>query len=317
MENIIFSFNTLAPIFIIVALGVILKKTQFATTEFFSMSDKLGFKICLPCLLFMDIMGASFAEIDIRLIWFCAVFVTLIFLLSTVLVPAFIKKNEDRGAVIQGMCRSNAAILGVTIATNLFGQEGAVTIAAVLPAVIALYNIYSVIVLSIFAPREVKLDRKALSQKIIKNIVTNPLIIAVLLAVLWNMTGFTMPVSITRSLTYLSNMCVPLALLSLGASFSVQSLQEGAMKAVLASCFKTIVIPFTAVAAACCLGMRGTGIGIILVIFGGPTAISSYTMARQMKSSHVLAGEIVLISTLMSGATLFLGIFLLKTLQLI
>lgn len=317
MENIIYSFNTLAPIFIIVALGAILKKAKFASAEFFSMSDKLGFKICLPCLLFMDIMGASFADIDTGLIWFCAVFVTLIFVLSTALVPIFLKKNEDRGAVIQGMCRSNAAILGVTIATNLFGQEGAVTVASVLPVVIALYNIYSVIVLSIFAPQDMKLDRRALLGKIGKNIVTNPLIIAVVLAVLWNFTGLTMPVSVTKSLTYLSNMCVPLALLSLGASFSAQSLQEGAVKAVVTSCFKTIVIPFVAVAAACCLGMRGISIGVILVIFGGPTAISSYTMARQMKSSHVLAGEIVLVSTLMSGVTLFVGIFLLKTLQLI
>lgn len=317
MDNIIYSLNTIAPIFVLVALGAILKRKKFADATFFSICDKLGFKICLPCLLFLDICEASFAEIDTRLIWFSAVFVTLIFIVTGLLIPVFVKSNEDRGAMIQGMCRSNAAILGVTIATNLFGQQGAVVIASVLPIVIALYNIYSVIILSIYAPLDMKPDRKTLLIKISKNIVTNPLIIAVLLAVLWNLTGLTMPISVGRSLNYLSDLCVPLALLSLGASFSVQSLQESAVKAIVTSCCKTIIIPFAAIVSACWLGMSGISIGVILVVFGGPTAISSYTMAKQMKSNHVLAGEIILVSTLMSAFTLFVGIIILKSLQLI
>lgn len=317
MENILYSLNTVAPIFILVILGVILKKKKFADSSFFSACDKLGFKICLPCLLFLDIHDASFEQLDPKLIWFCAFFGTAMFLTSGLLVPLFLKKNEDRGAFIQGICRSNAAILGVTIATNMFGDLGAVTIAAVLPVVIALYNVYSVIILSIFAPLDKKPTKKQLLTRIVKNIATNPLIIAVLLAVLWNFSGLTLPLSATRSLTYLSNMSVPLALLSLGASFSRQALQKDALTAIIASCCKTILIPFTAIVIAANLGISGVGIGIILVIFGGPAAVSSYPMARQMGSNHVLAGEIVLISTLMSSFTLFFGILILKTLQLI
>ena len=317
MENLIFSFNTIAPIFVIVALGALLKKKGFAGSEFFAACDKLGFKICLPCLLFLDIAEASFADIEVKLLWFCAVFATVMFLGCVLLVPLFVKKNEDRGAMIQGMCRSNAAILGVTIASNLFGQEGVVMMAASLPVVIGLYNVYSVVILSVYAPQEAKLGGKALAVKVVKGICTNPLIIAVLLAVLWNLTGLTMPVLMSRSLNYLSDICVPLALLSLGASFSVQSLQESAGKAIATSCVKTIVMPLAGVTAAALLGLRGVSLGVVLVIFGGPTAISSYTMARQMKSNHILAGEIVLISTFMSAFTLFLGIFILRTMGLI
>ena len=317
MENFIFSFNTIAPIFAIVALGALLKRKRFAGNDFFVICDKLGFKICLPYLLFLDIAEASFEDIDGRLLWFCAGFVTIMFLGAILLVPLFEKKNEDRGVMIQGMCRSNAAILGVTIAASLFGQEGSVMMAASLPVVIALYNVYSVIVLSIFAPKEAKLSSSELFKKVVKNIVTNPLILAVLLAVTWNLTGFTMPVFFSRSLNYLSDICVPLALLSLGASFSVQALQESAGKAIISSLVKTILIPFVGILAAYLMGFREVSIGIILVIFGGPTAISSYTMARQMKSNHVLAGEIVLISTFMSAFTLFLGIFILRLLGMI
>lgn len=317
MENILYSLNTVAPIFILVALGAVFKKIKFANAEFFKLCDKLGFKICLPCLLFMDIMDASFDQIDVTLMLFCAGFGTFLFLASGFLTPIFLKRNEDRGAFIQGMCRSNVAILGITIATNMFGQDGAIAVAMVLPVVVSLYNIYSVIVLVIFGPQEVKMGKKELFKTVVKNIATNPLIIAVVAALLWNLSGLHMPLAISRSLDYMSDLCVPLALLSLGASFSATELQAGAVKAVICSICKTIVAPAVAILIAWLLGIRGIGIGVVLIVYGGPAAISSYTMARQMKSNHILAGEIVLISTLMSAFTLFVGIFLLKTLRMI
>lgn len=317
MENLIFSLNAIAPIFVLVVLGGILKKMKFAENSFFSVCDKLGFKVCLPCLLFMDIVDASFADIDPKLLLFCGVFVTAIFLLSFLIVPAFLKENKDRGAFIQGICRSNAAILGVTVAENLFGQAGSATIAAVLPVVIALYNIYSITILSIYAPQEKKLSGKEFLNNIVKNIVKNPLILSVLAAVLWNVSGITLPVFAARSLNYLANMCVPLALLSLGAGFSLKAFHAGALKAVCASCIKTMLFPLAAVIAACAVGITQVGLGVIFVIFGGPTAVSSYVMAKQMDSNHALAGDIVLLSTLMSAFTMFVGVFILRSLGLI
>lgn len=317
MENIIFSLNAIVPIFILVVLGVVLKKIRFADSSFFSVCDKLGFKICLPCLLFLDICDATSADIDGKLIAFCAAAVTVLFLVSGLIVPLFLKENAGRGAFIQGMCRSNAAILGVTIATNMFGQSGAVAVAAVLPVVIGLYNVYSVIVLSIFAPQDVKPDTKTLVKKVVKNIVTNPLILAVVAALIWNVSGIVMPVFLNRSLNYLSDLCVPLALLSLGAGFSLQELKKGALSAFLCSFCKTVLVPLAAVGTAAALGFRGISLSVVMIVFGGPTAISSYTMARQMKSDASMAGEIVLISTLMSAFTLFAGILLLRSLALI
>lgn len=316
MDNIIFSLNIVAPIFLLVLLGVFLKKVRLFEASFFSACDKLVFRIGLPCLLFLDIAEASFSDIDTALILFCAAAVTAFFLLSILLVPLFLKSNADRGAFIQGACRSNAAILGIPIATNLFGQTGAVVIASTLPVVIGLYNIYSIIVLTIFAPLEQRPGKRETIRRIIRSTCTNPLLIAILLGLLWNLSGLTLPLFLSRSANYLANITVPLSLLSLGACFSLQALHKDLLAALVSSCCKTIILPLAAIAAAWACGISHVGTGVILVLFGGPTAISSYSMAKEMGSNHLLAGEIMLLSTFMSSFTLFAGIVICKNLLL-
>jgi len=61
------------------------------------------------------------------------------------------------------------------------------------------------------------------------------------------------------------------------------------------------------------LGFSGMQISIIFLLFGVPTAVSSYIMAKQMDSDYELAGQILLFTTLFGVFTLFLGVFLIKT----
>ena len=318
LESFLYSLNIVAPIFIIVLIGVFMKKKNFIDAKFVSICDKLVFKLALPALLFIDIATADAGDLlDPKLIFYCVFAVAATFLLACLIVPVFIKDNAKRGAFIQGVYRSNAAILGITLATNMFGEVGAATISMVLPFVVVLYNVFAVILLSVYAPADVKLKPAALMKRIGKTIVTNPLIIAIALALVWKATGFTLPVLAERTLGYLANMSMPLALISLGANFTVESLHGRVGLAILSSACKTIVVPALAVLCGIAFGFSGVALGVIFIIFGGPAAVSSYIMAKEMKSDYELASQILLISTLMSLFTLFAGIFILKQTGLI
>ncbi len=318
LNDILYSAGVVAPIFIMVIVGFILKQTKFLGDSFFNGCDKIGFKLCLPCLLFVDIAYVDIGKsLDLKLILFCCAAVTVLFICATIVVCFFLKDNPKRGAFIQGMCRSNAAILGVTVAQNMFGDIGEATIAMALPFIVVLYNVYSVIVLSVFAPVDKKMNGKEMVYNVLKNIYTNPLIIATALALLWNVSGITMPQFAGKSLNYLAEMAVPLALISLGANFDLQALRGRIGLAALASALKTIIAPLIAVTVAYFCGIRTVGLGITLIIFGGPTAVSSYIMAKQMGSDYKMAGQIIVISTLFCIFTLFFGVLILRTLQLI
>ena len=79
---------------------------------------------------------------------------------------------------------------------------------------------------------------------------------------------------------------------------------------------RLIVNPALLVALAAALGFRGVALGIILLVFAAPVAVNSYTMALQMDGDANLAGGIVLLTTALSCFTLFLWIWLLKSLGL-
>ena len=118
-------------------------------------------------------------------------------------------------------------------------------------------------------------------------------------------------------LNYLSNMATPLALISLGATFRMESLKGRLGLTLLASAIKTAILPAICCLAAIAIGFRGVELGVIFIQFGSPASVSSYIMAKQMKSDHELAGQIMLISTLMSVFTMFAGTFILRMAGLI
>ena len=313
-----YSLNAVAPIVILVLLGVILKKTGMVNDAFTAVSEKVVFKVALPVMLFLEVAQSSLSEaLDLRLIGFCLVSVTAAFLTVTFLTPLFIRERGKCGSFIQGACRSNFAILGVPLAENLFGDSGTACIAIVMPFVILMFNVYSVIILSVFSnSHENRLDIAAV-KGILKNIVTNPLIISVILALPFLIWQWEIPAIPLKSLVYLKNLTTPLALICLGANFRLESMKGRAGTAVASTLIKTVFLPAVMVILAALFGLRNESLGVILILFGAPTAVSSYIMAKNMDNDHELAAQILLFTTILCAFTIFTGIFVLKNLNLI
>ncbi|MBR5446264.1 MAG: AEC family transporter [Clostridia bacterium] len=318
ISNLTYSVNAVVPIFVLVILGFLLKRCRFITDEFCDVAEKVVFKIALPVMLFLEVAGSSMDVIgDMRLIWFCLITVTASFMIVTLLALFCIRDPARRGAFVQGCCRSNFAILGVPLAENMFGSTGTQMIAIVMPFVILMFNSYSVIILSLFSSdAEQKLNRKSILG-ILKNIVTNPLIIGVVLGLPFMIFGWELPVIADKSLHYLNNLCTPLALMSLGANFKPANMKGRVGYAVVSSLGKTVILPGIMVTLAALLGFRDAALGVVLILFGAPTAVSSYIMAKKMKNDGELAAQILLLTTMLCVVTIFIGIFILKTLALI
>ena len=317
LDNFIYSINVILPVFVIVVLGVILGKTGFVTPAFTENGEKVVFKVALPVMLFLEVARAErLTGGDFKLIVFCVIAITAVFALTTLAALLLVKK-EHRGAFIQGSCRSNFAVLGIPLAVSMFGEAGGVSIAIVMPFVIVLFNSYSVLVLSAFALTDEKMSIKESLKKLLVNIVTNPLIIAVIFALPVLYLDIELPTFVERSLDYISGMTTSLSLICLGANFKLSSLKGRLGASLWATAMKLVIVPCATVAVAVLLGFRNEALGIVFVLFGAPAALSSYIMARNMKNDADLAAQILLFTTLMCVFTVFAGVFLLKTLALI
>ncbi len=318
LDSFIYAINSVLPIFIIVALGYILMRFGFLGESFTVSAERLVFKVALPVMLFLEVSGADAENLfDGKFILFCSGGIIILFFALSLTVPLFIKENDKRGAFIQGIYRSNFAILGIPLAYNMFGEKGTQQIAMIMPFAITFFNVFAVIILSIYAPRDVKLSFSKLIVVILKSIVTNPLILSVIAALPFLFFKIPLPVIADKSLTYLSNMVMPVSLICIGVNFRFNDLRGRIGYALTASVFKVVIVPLIAVVLAVLLGFKNEQLGVILILFGGPTAVTSYIMAKNMKSDYKMAGQIIMLTTLLCIATIFIGVFILSTLLLI
>ena len=127
MSDFIFSLNATVPIFLIMVLGWFLMRIGLFTKEFNKVADKYVFKVALPVLLFKDIATADIrSDFNPAFVLFCMVTTIVMFLVIWGLSYICIKDKTQVGAFAQASARSSAAVLGIALAVNIYGDSGMV-----------------------------------------------------------------------------------------------------------------------------------------------------------------------------------------------
>lgn len=325
MNNLILSFEIIMPLFLYMLVGVFAKAMGLLSQELNDDINKLMFRVFLPMLLFKnlyldDLEGlGSAAYIPYAML--CTV---LSFLALFVLFSKLEKEPARRGVLIQGAFRGNSVLYGLPVAMSIFGDGNTAEIAIVLAAIIPIYNILSVIVLEVCGKAamsqtpQAKLSLKSFDWKSIgKSVVTNPLILAVVLGLLVNVSGLDFPDYADKTISGLAGTVTPLAFVLLGAAFNLSSAIEDKKSIFLVAILKLIIGPLVFIILPITWGWSGPPLAAILVAFGTPTAVSSFPMAKAMNCDGELAGEIVVVTSIFSILTMFLWIFALKQMMLI
>lgn len=309
LDTLAFTANIVAPIFFIVFMGALLKRTQLIDDAFVSTGSRLVFVVTLPTLVFMSIARTDFhAVFNPAQLSYVAIGTLVTFAGIWWLAKRWISNPEDLGVFIQGAFRSNYGIIGLAVSFNLFGQTGLAQGSLLLALVIPLYNVLAIIALSF--PMK---NSKALSLSgIIIEILKNPLIIAVLLALPFSYFGFSLPEVVDRTGRYFANLTLPLALLTIGATLNLKSLKHTSYQAFWATATKLLILPVILTYGAWLAGFREQDLVLMFVLFGCPTAAASFVMAKAMGGNAQLAANIILTTTIGSIFTLSSGIYLMK-----
>lgn len=312
MENLKLSFEIIAPLLILMLLGGFLRKIQVFDDNTVKKMNAAIFKVFLPTLIFYNLYNSSVADIkDIGTALYAAGVILCAFLLSAVIVSLLEKDNAKRGAMVQGMCRSNFVIFGVPLCVSICGEGIAGKISVAVAIVVPLLNILSVIVLEFFRGGKPSL------KKMLKGVITNPLIIASILGIIVLLSGIKLPALVEKSVGDVAKIATPLALILLGASVNLSSVKGNLKQLIIAVSGKLVIIPLVGISIAALLGMRGGDIALLISALASPTAVSSYPMALQMESDGELAAQIVAFDTAICIITVFLWVFVLKQIGLL
>lgn len=308
-----FAFGITAPIFVVLLLGVLLKKRGMIDDTFIKSASALVYNIGLPVMLFTTSASANFKHMaDAGVLIAFGVMTLLVFAGSLLTAHWFTQEPRDHGVMIQGAFRGNLVILGLAFCANAYGERGLATAALPVAMTVVLYN-----VLSIYALNR-SLQRSSNSFKAtLKGIVKNPLMLAIAAGLLFNASGLKMPAVLLDSGQYLSQMVLPLALICIGGALDLAQLKRVDAATLSATLWKLVMSPLLACAIAIGLGVRGENLAILFVLAASPSATVSFVMVQSMQGNSLLAANIVVQTTLWSLLSVTLGLCLLDLFHLI
>lgn len=311
MESLILSFNSVMPIFILMLVGYVLKVLRVADKKGFDTVNKLVFKAFLPTLLFYNIYKTESPDVfNTKLIVFTVIGTLVVFAVGYASVFFLTKDNTKRGVMLQGFFRSNYAILGLPIVEYICKGETGGLSSLMVAIIVPLFNVLAVISLERFRNGNLNIPKLA------KGIVTNPLIIGCLLGAIFFACGIQLPAIIEKTVSDISKIASPLAIIVLGASFTFSSLGGCIRELIIVVLARLVLVPLVGVSAAILLGFSGEALACVLIAFGAPVAVSSFSMAQQMGGDENLAAQVVVVSSAACLFTLFGWIFAISTIGL-
>ena len=308
MEHLLFSFQTILPVTLVMLLGFLLRRKGLITDEFISTATTLVFCYALPASLFLDVYDADFLSIlNLRFIAFTVLATLATFFAVWGLSLLITKDGRKIAAMVHGGYRGNYAYVGLAVIRNILPDIDLTAPLLIIAFVIPLYNVLAVFILSYYSG-----DSRPSIRALLKGILTNPLILGILAGILVSVSGLTVPAPIVKTLNYLGSMATPLALIFIGANLRLDALSEQKSLVFFATFCKLVLFPLLFTALAVRMQFSLEEIITVFVTLSVPSATNTYIMTKKMGGDAELAAGIVAATTLFSILTIPIGLTLLR-----
>lgn len=323
MESLIFALNAVAPLIALAAIGYFLKCVGLMDGELVKKINRLVFRVFLPVSLFLNVYKISDPQaIEVGYLVYAVVATLCVFFLSLFGIGLIVPQKARRGALVQAAFRSNYALVGIPLASALYGEEGVIAASLLSAFILPVFNTLAVITLSVFRDGEEKVSVK----KVLLGIAQNPLIqsIALGLVVLLIRSvfvrfdiGFRLSdvKPLYTTLDDLSRLSTPLALLVLGAQVEFSTVSALKKELAVGVLLRALIVPSLGLGVAYFFfreQFSGEHFASFVAVFATPVAVSSVPMTQEMKGDATLMGQLVVWTTLISVLSIFLASFLLR-----
>lgn len=290
-------FQGLAPIFLLIVLGYVLRRMRWVADAFWAPAEKLTYYLFFPALL---LGNAAHADLGA----FAIVPLAGTLLLCTLLVSAAILALRPFGgldgpaftSLFQGAIRPNSYV-GIAAALALFSQQGLTLVAIAIVIVVPLVNFLCVSVMVVFAAPQN--TRRGIAP-ILFEIIKNPLIIACFGGLGLNLVGLSLPPVLSPLIDILGHAALPVGLIAVGAGLSFKALHARAGTVSLGALAKLGAMPLLTFLIGSQFGLGGVELAVCVMYMSLPTSASSYVLARQLGGDGPLVAGMITASTILA-----------------
>jgi malonate transporter and related proteins len=288
----------LLPVVLLIALGHVLRRTEFVAATFWPQAERLGYYVLLPALFWHGLATAKLDDLPIPELAAALLLSTISVAVCLVLArPAMRVDAAGFTSIFQGGIRFNNFV-AVTLAAQLFGAKG-IALAALCNAVIVpTVNVLCVLVFLRFG------TMRASFAGIARQIALNPLVLACAGGILFQVLGLHFPSGLEPALKALGQAALAIGLLCVGAAVQFQSVVRWARPLVTASLAKFVLMPLAAAFACGLFGLGGPAALVVMLFHAMPTASSSYILARQLGGDAPMMAVITASQTVLAAAAI-------------
>lgn len=298
-------YARLGAIALIMILGFCLGKWKMISTKTNQELTNLLLTVFMPASLFVA-FPSEYDESTLNLFTSGLIAGVLVMLMLIILSKIIFNKLWLKGDLRYesqfGLIFNNATFLGYPIVASTFGPNGVVAYCGFIIAFnVALFS-YGI-----------WLFEHKLTPKLIKSVVTNPNIIAVLIGMVLFLSGLRLPSFITDAVSYVGGATTPLSIICIGFMLSRADFKTILQKWRLAVTAITQLIVGPAITYLVLTWLRFPieVIAVCTLIQALPTATSLGLFATKYGGNNIESSELVTISTIFSIFTMPLMVFLL------
>lgn len=294
-------FESILPIFLIVLLGVILRRAPFIDQSVWPGLETLGYYLFFPALLFLTLATADFSGLDLGTVALVALIaITVMTVLLLVLHPlARARGMSDASytSLFQTSSRWNAFI-ALAIAEKLTGPSGLALVALVMAVIVIPLNFINVIMLVWYGTGVRSMAT------LVKRITGNPLILGCVAGIIVNALPFGIYPPFEQAVDLIARASLGLGLLMVGAGLKLNDALRPGPAVLTPVALKLIVFPIIMVALAAGFGLTGETLVILALCASVPTAMNGYLLARQMGGDAPLYAAVTTVQTVASFVTI-------------
>lgn len=293
--------NTIIPIFVVILLGGYLRHKEYLPSLMIKPLNQLVYYLAIPAMIFRELAQAPFGTFfNAHLLAGTLAPVILVFFIALGTAGLWSVTPSRRGTFLQSSIHGNLGYIGLAVAYYFLGKDGLSRAGILAGFLMLLQNLLAVLGLQMFN-RSVNGEHGL--PFFLKKIIGNPVIISALLGILFSVLEIPLPEMIDRILKIISAMALPLALLSIGATLSLNLLRSHLRLTLVAGFFKLMVLPSLGLLAFIWFDVPTPQFLPAIILLASPTATVTYVMAGEMNGSPDLATAAISLTTLISCVT--------------
>lgn len=292
-------FSVIIQPFILIALGFLLSRLRMFPRSLWEGVEKLVYYVLFPPLLFNSVARAELTVSQTSLYLACGVGSMAAGMVLAWIVSKLAPADRLTDASIRQCGYRFNSYIGFAVVLALYGNTGMALFALLVGVWVPISNAVAVADLAAASQSE-----GSGIKGILKSIFTNPLIIATLAGLFFNVTGLQMPALVTSVFKSLGSASLALALMAIGSGLRLEDFRKYGKLISLATVERLIAVSAVSFAVGLYFHLTPVEMGALLSFTALPTANSCYILAVRMGGNGPAVADLTTVQTIAALATI-------------